>query len=162
MKKLEMDRLPFIDSVAPKLRPQKIDESYKDYRDYLIIEVRDALLGANVEVPYQIEFNTSPLWQLKLLLEEDINVESITNIEMFIQTMKTIRLGMGQMKDIDERINFHKCWILYYNGLSFPEIYKQTLTPKGKPKIWLGTETTVIRKIKMWAVKYNWKRKNSI
>ena len=31
-----MDRLPFIDSVAPKLRPQKIDESYKDYRDYLI------------------------------------------------------------------------------------------------------------------------------
>ena len=158
MKKLEMDRLPFIDSVAPKLRPQKIDESYKDYRDYLIIEVRDALLGANVEVPYQIEFNTSPLWQLKLLLEEDINVESITNIEMFIHTMKTIRLGM----DIDERINFHKCWILYYNGLSFPEIYKQTLTPKGKPKIWLGTETTVIRKIKMWAVKYNWKRKNSI
>ena len=108
MKKLEMDRLPFIDSVAPKLRPQKIDESYKDYRDYLIIEVRDALLGANVEVPYQIEFNTSPLWQLKLLLEEDINVESITNIEMFIHTMKTIRLGMGQMKDIDERINFHK------------------------------------------------------
>jgi hypothetical protein len=161
MKKLEMDRLPFIDSVAPKLRPQKIDESYKDYRDYLIIEVRDALLGANVEVPYQIEFNTSPLWQLKLLLEEDINVESITNIEMFIQTMKTIRLGMGQMKDIDDRINFHKCWILYYNGLSISEIYKQTLTPIGKPNIWLGTENTVIRKIKMWAVKYNWKRKNA-
>ena len=97
-----MELLPFIDSVSPKIRPQKLDESYADYTDHLRAVVVDALLGEKVEVPYQINFNTSPLWLLKKILEQEVNVQTVTDAEILIQSMRTLRKGMAQMKAIEE------------------------------------------------------------
>ena len=77
-----MDEIAFIDSVSPKIRPQGLDESYADYTDYLRTIVADALLGEKVEVPYQINFNTSPLWLLKKILEQEVNVQTVTDVEI--------------------------------------------------------------------------------
>ena len=159
--------MPSIDSVSPILRPQELKESYADYRDYLIAETHKHLFrepctedinkdGAISEVHWQFDKDTSPMWQLKLLLEEDINVESVTNVEMFIQTLKALRLGMAKMKTIQDQANFHKCWILYYNSVSFVDIFEYT----NNLNAWDNPEDLVTTKIKRWAVIYNWKRRN--
>lgn len=149
-----MDKLPFIDSVSPKIRSQGLKESYADYTDYLRTIVVDSLLGEKVEVPYQINFNTSPLWLMKKILEQEVNVQTITDIEILIQSMKTLRLGMAQMKKLEDQMNFYTCWIMFHNGASYKQIFVYT----DNKCAWDGSEDTVIRKIKRWAYKYNWVR----
>jgi hypothetical protein len=147
-----MELLPFIDSVSPKIRPQKLDESYADYTDHLRAVVVDALLGEKVEVPYQINFNTSPLWLLKKILEQEVNVQTVTDAEILIQSMRTLRKGMAQMKVIGDQMNFYTCWIMFHNGASYNQIFVYT----DNKNAWDGSEDTVIRKIKRWVHKYNW------
>ena len=149
-----MDRLPFIDSVSPKIRPQKLDESYANYTDYLRTIVVDVLLGEKVEVPYQINFNTSPLWLLKQILKQEVNVQTITDIEILIQSMKTLRLGMAQLKKLEDQKNFYTCWNMFHNGASYKQIFVYT----DNKNAWDGSQDTVIRKIKRWVYKYNWVR----
>jgi len=153
-----MDALSFRDSVSPKIRGQELKESYAEYREYLIKLSADVLNDPYThqwltQTPARIEI--TPVRVLRLLLSDDINVENITNIEMLIDVMKTLRLGMRGMKSVDEEVTFFNCWVMFHNGASYKEIFD--LTDSGKA--WNEPEDTVIQLIKGWSLKYAWKSK---
>ena len=67
-----------------------------------------------------------------------------------------VKVSNSKMKTIQDQANFHKCWILYYNSVSFVDIFEYT----NNLNAWDNPEDLVTTKIKRWAVIYNWKRRN--
>ena len=149
-----MDKMTFVDSFCPKIRSKNKGESNADYHAYISPILVDALLGNDAPVPYQINFKTSPLWQLKQALNDDPNVTDWDAVERLISVMRTLRMGMSQLKSLDDQMNFYRCWDLYRQGTSYGEIFKLT----DKVNAWDGSEDTVIRKLKRWVLKYGWTR----
>jgi len=153
-----MNGLAFRDAVSPKIRGQELKESYAEYRKYLIKACADHLSYPNThqwQTATICSVDIGPIWKLKLLLENDINVENITNIEMLIDMMKILRLGIGEMKSLDEKINFYNCWVMFHNGISYKEVFDLTDSRKAGNE----SEDKVIHRLKRWVLKYAWKSK---
>ena len=101
-----MDKMTFVDSFCPKIRSKDEGESNADYHAYISPILVDALLGKDAPVPYQINFKTSPLWQLKQALNDDPNQTDWDAVERLISVMRTLRMGMSQLKSLDDQMNF--------------------------------------------------------
>jgi len=148
-----MDKLTFVDSFCPKIRLKEEGESNEDYHGYICPMLINTLFG-DVPRPFQINFKTSPLWELKNTLDDDPNATDWDAVERLISVMRTLRMGMSQYETLEEQMNFYRCWDLYRQGSSYREIFKLT----DKVNAWDGSEDTVIRKLKRWVLKYGWTR----
>ena len=158
-------RIVLTESLVPRLKPRTEFDNDRVYVDYVYESIREALktnMGKHrdIEGVTVMSAKVSPTYRIKEIYESleasKLSNKQIKEIMAHAVNIKKVQNSLCQRGTTADKLNFYVVWSLYEQGLELPKIFEIT----DENDAW-DTESveTVMRKIRKWAVRFNWKRK---
>ena len=121
---------------------------------------RPRVVYRDIEGVTVMSAKVSPTYRIKEIYESieasKLSNKQIKEIMAHAVNIKKVQNSLCQRGTTADKLNFYVVWSLYEQGLELPKIFE--ITDKNCPWITDDVET-VMRKIRKWAVRFNWKRK---
>jgi len=158
-------RIVLTESLVPRLKARTEFDNDRVYVDYVYESIREALKTntgkhRDIEGVTVMSAKVSPTYRIKEIYESTeaskLSNKQIKEIMAHAVNIKKVQNSLCQRGTTVDKLNFYMIWSLYEQGLELPKIFEIT----DKNDAW-DTESveTVMRKIRKWAVRFNWKRK---
>ena len=159
------NRMVLIESLIPRLKQRTEFDNDRVYVDYVYESIREALktnMGKHrdIEGVTVMSAKVSPTYRIKEIYESieasKLSNKQIKEIMAHAVNIKKVQNSLCQRGTTADKLNFYMVWSLYEQGLELPKIFEIT----DKNDAWETEDVeTVMRKIRKWAVRFNWKRK---
>ena len=159
------NRMVLIESLMPRLKQRTEFDNDRVYVDYVYESIREALktnMGKNRDIDgvTPVSAKVSPTYRINEIYESTeaskLSNKQIKEIMAHAVNIKKVQNSLCQRGTTADKFNFYVVWSLYEQGLELPKIYKIT----DDMCAWETDDVeTVMRKIRKWAVRFNWKRK---
>ena len=158
-------RIVLTESLVPRLKARTEFDNDRVYVDYVYESIREALKTntgkhRDIEGITVMSAKVSPTYRIKEIYESieasKLSNKQIKEIMAHAVNIKKVQNSLCQRGTTVDKLNFYMIWSLYEQGLELPKIFEIT----DKNDAWETEDVeTVMRKIRKWAVRFNWKRK---
>jgi len=159
------NRMVLIESLIPRLKQRTEFDNDRVYVDYVYESIREAKntnMGKTRDIDgvTPVSAKVSPTNRIEAIYTSTeaskLSNKQIKEIMAHAVNIKKVQNSLCQRGTTADKFNFYRVWSLYEQGLELPKIFKIT----DEMCAWETDDVeTVMRKIRKWAVRFNWKRK---